>query len=141
MPAAVAVPLAVAAIGAGGAVANAKIQSNAAKRAAMAQQQAATQGIDYQKGRDAIADSRYDKKWQMYQQAVADYQRRHGGGGGPGGVSIPNLIHSSGGGQVPVSLADLVNGQQGAADSGQQAQPGSIADTAGGWNDWQRYGA
>jgi hypothetical protein len=138
MPAAI--PLAVAGVGAIGGIANAKIQSNAAKRAAQAQQQAATQGIDYQKGRDAIADSRYDKKWQMYQAAVQDYQRRHGGGGAPGNVAIPNLIHASGGGQVPVSLADLVNGQQ-PAEASQESAPGSIASTVGGWNDWQRYGA
>ena len=134
MPAAV--PIAVAGVGAVAGIANAKIQSNAAKRAAQAQERSTADALSYQKSRDAIADQRYDRKWQAYQDAVADYRSRHGGGPAPAKAT-------SGGVAMPVSLADLVGATQDTTDAGAASGgAGSVADMIqGGWNDWRRYGA
>ena len=135
MPAAV--PIAVAAapalIAATGAVIGGKMQSNSAKRAAAAQERSTSQALDYQKSRDTIEDQRYQKKYDLYQQYLADYRARNGGASGGGG--------GASGTAVPVSIADLVGSQQNIADATGQAVPGSIAANVGGWNDWSRYGA
>jgi len=117
-----------------GQIVSAKIQSNAAKRAAQAQERTALQGIEYQKGRDTIDDQRYQKRLDLYNQYVADYKARNGGatGGGGGGAASVG---------VPVSISDLVASQQDAAGAQSAAPPGSIAANVGGWNDWSRYGA
>lgn len=115
---------------------SARAQNNAAKRAARAQETSTSQGLEYQRGRDARADALQDKKWAAYQDALADYRTRNGGGaaapagGGGGGASMGS----------PVSIADLMGAQQGVADA-TAAPSGSVADTVGGVFDWKRYGA
>lgn len=123
-----------------GSIVSSKIQSNAAKRAAEAQERASNQALEYQKSRDTRADSIYDKKWALYQEAVNDWRKRNGGGSGP---AIPNLVQGGGGGGgVPISLADLVGDQQRIAQAqGGDTQDGSIADAVNGGFDWRRYGA
>lgn len=144
MPATIAIPLGIAALGAASKYGAATSGAKAQREAAAAQERSTTQALEYQKTRDSRTDSVEDRKWSMYQAYVQDYIRRHGGdpsalgGGASGAPAIQNLVGRGGG--APASIADLVGSQQPAAGA-QDAPPGSIAANVGGWNDWQRYGA
>ena len=70
MPAAVAIPLGVAALGAASKYGAATSGSRAAREAAAAQERSTSAALDYQKGRDTLDDKRKAEAW-------ADYQRRH----------------------------------------------------------------
>lgn len=152
MPATIAIPLGIAALGAASKYGSATSGAKAQREAAAAQERSTTQALEYQKSRDVRGDSLQDKKWAMYQEAVNDWRKRNGGAAGaPGGPAIPNLVGASGGGgggSAPVSIADLVGQQQGVSDAiGQGAAPaGSVAAMMGqgggnGAFDWRLGGA
>lgn len=120
-----------------------------ASRAARAQAQAQQQALAYQRQRDAIADQRYQQRWDDYKARHAAWSARQGfsqpssGGGGSAAPAGPQTLGElaaagipDGSGAAPkATAADL----QGVA-----SQFGTLGDMAGGgsdWTDWRRYGA
>lgn len=114
-------------VAAGGGIAKAKIDSNAAKRAGQIQQQSGSDALDYQKGRDTISDQRYMDMWKDYQTRHAAWEQRNFGskGAGGGASGYENLIATPAAGIPDVS--------------GGPAEGSTVADL-GPWSDWRRYG-
>lgn len=75
MPAAVAIPLITAAATAGGVVASAKLQSNAANRARKSTDRATTEAMAYERERDALERRQYDQEYAR-KTALEDADRR-----------------------------------------------------------------
>lgn len=134
-----------AAVTAVGGIVSAKMQSNAAKRAAAAQERAGSEALAYQRERAGIDDSRYMDRWNDYQRRHAAWEARNFGG-----AAAPGSKPAGGGGGASPSPAALMSAapqnasypavmDERAAMDPAMTQGASVADL-GGWEDWRRYG-
>lgn len=153
-------------VAAAGGVANAKIQSNASKRATQAQENAAREAIAYQERMDAearrdrqAAAADWQRQYNAYLKRFYDYDPEAESGGGGG-----DLRASSGGGPTLMpqddTIAGLIRGIGAIRTDGARGNPlarGGAAEAViknpgekdagletsmfkpGGWNDWDNY--
>jgi hypothetical protein len=78
MPAAVAIPAIVGALGVGGSVYGTAKQAGAAKRASQEQERARQEALAYERQQQAAAQKRQRQQWDAYQTAYQNWYSRYG---------------------------------------------------------------